>query len=108
MGNFFLKKIFTPLVYVQNDQCVMGIILRYVCWGTHRSPPPLVDLSVDRPPPRPLKVFAPGWGSILEQATPLESDHRGKKRNLQSGKSYQAIFGTQTFRSHTPSPLPPF
>ena len=30
-----LKKIFTPLLYVQNDQRVMGIILRYVCWGTH-------------------------------------------------------------------------
>ena len=35
MGNFFLKKIFTPFVYVQNDQRVMGIILRFVCWGTH-------------------------------------------------------------------------
>ena len=22
-------------VYVQNDQRVMGIILGYVCWGTH-------------------------------------------------------------------------
>ena len=33
MGKLFLKK-FTPLVYAQNDQRVMGIILRYVCWGT--------------------------------------------------------------------------
>ena len=36
----FFEKIFTPLVHIQNDQCVMGIILRYVCWGTHRPPPP--------------------------------------------------------------------
>ena len=38
MGNFFLKKIFTPHVYVPNDQHVMGIIVRYVCWGTHEPP----------------------------------------------------------------------
>ena len=39
MGNFFFKN-FTPLVQIQNDQCVMGISVRYVCWGTHRPPPP--------------------------------------------------------------------
>ena len=37
MGKFFKRK-FTPLVYVQNDQRIMGIILSYVCWGT--PPPP--------------------------------------------------------------------
>ena len=30
------RKVPPPLVYVQNDQRVMGIILRCVCWGTHR------------------------------------------------------------------------
>ena len=39
MGKFFLKKNFTSHVHIQNDQRVMGIILRYVCWGTHRPPP---------------------------------------------------------------------
>ena len=39
MGKCFGKK-FPPVVYIQNDQRVMGIILRYVCWGTHRLPPP--------------------------------------------------------------------
>ena len=39
--------------------------------------------------------------------SPDQSDHRGKKRNLQSGKSGQAIFGTQNFGSKTPSPPPP-
>ena len=39
MGNFF-GIFFTPVVYIQNDQRVMGIILTYVCWGTHRPPPP--------------------------------------------------------------------
>ena len=37
MGKFFLKK-FSPLVYIQNEQRVTGIILRYVCWGI--PPPP--------------------------------------------------------------------
>ena len=35
----FLKEMFTPLVYVQNDLRVMGVVLRYLCWGTHRLPP---------------------------------------------------------------------
>ena len=35
---------------------------------------------------------------------PDQSDHRGKNRNLQSGKSCRAIFGTQTSRSQTPYP----
>ena len=35
-----MGKFFTSLVHIQNDQRVMGIILRYVCWGTHRPPPP--------------------------------------------------------------------
>ena len=35
--NLFFEKFFTALVHVQNDQCVMVIILRYVCW---RTPPP--------------------------------------------------------------------
>ena len=39
MGVFF-EILFTPLVYVQNDQRIMGIISRYVFWGTHRPPPP--------------------------------------------------------------------
>ena len=38
MGNFFLK-IFSPVVYIQNEQRVMGIILRYVCWGIPPPPP---------------------------------------------------------------------
>ena len=30
----FSENFFAPFVYVQNDQRIMGIILRYVCWGT--------------------------------------------------------------------------
>ena len=37
MGNFFLK-IFPLVVYIQNEQRVMGIILRYVCSGIPPSP----------------------------------------------------------------------
>ena len=35
MGKFFPKFFFTPFLYVGNDQLVMGIILSFVCWGTH-------------------------------------------------------------------------
>ena len=38
MGKFFSENVFTPVVYVRNDERVMGIILRYVCWGTHQAP----------------------------------------------------------------------
>ena len=38
-GKKCLEKVFAPLMYVQNDQRVMGIILRYVCWeGPHIVP----------------------------------------------------------------------
>ena len=43
----FLKKVFTPFVYVHNDQRVMVIILRYVCRGIHQ------------PPQRPLRPHPP-------------------------------------------------
>ena len=39
MRKFVLKFFFNPLVYIQNDQRVMGIILRYVCSG-YPPPPP--------------------------------------------------------------------
>ena len=42
----------------------------------------------------------------LSPPSPDQSDHRGKKRNLQLGKSGQAIFGTPSFGSKTPSPPP--
>ena len=38
---------------------------------------------------------------------PDQSDHSGKKRNLQLGKSCQATLGTQTFGSQAPPSLPP-
>ena len=55
MGKFFLKIFFTPFVYVQNDQRVMGIILRYVCW-VPTDPPlgtPAADWPTHLPPPPP-------------------------------------------------------
>ena len=66
-------------MYVQNDQRVMGIILRYVFWGTHRPPlgTPAADGPTHLPPPPPSppsrlpKVFAPSWGLEFEQAAPV-------------------------------------
>ena len=73
MGSLFLKKFFTPHVYVQNDQRVMGIILRYVCWGTHRYPPGAPAADWPTPPPPDPPKFSHMWGSIFEQANPLRS-----------------------------------
>ena len=79
MGKFFLKTFFIPVVYVQNDQRVMGIIFRYGR-GMVKVPtdPPLGTPAADRlsppplpPPSRPPKVFAPDWVSRFEPATPL-------------------------------------
>ena len=50
---------FTPVVCVQNDQRVMGIIMRYVCWGTPPPPRPswgawqLTGQPTYPPPPLP-------------------------------------------------------
>ena len=58
MGEFFFGKQILPLVYVQNGQRVMGIILRYVCGATHRTPPPSPpDALSDTPHP-----WWRGWG----------------------------------------------
>ena len=115
MGNFF-EKIFTPLVHIQNDQCVMGIILRYVCWGTHRPPPPWGGGAVaDRPTRRPPRFGSTkgGWvpfpplqppklshtprGHTLAGGGPravrLQGDHRVVlgSDNVMVGTHYQAL-----------------
>ena len=38
---------------------------------------------------------------------PDQSDRRGTKRNLPTGKYHRALFGTQTFGSQNPPPPPP-
>ena len=68
----FLKKGFTPFVYVQNDQRVMGIILRHVCWGTHRPPPP---------PPAPSQTPA---GIVSRQTREPMAKGGGWENGLQS------------------------
>ena len=44
-----------PIVYVQNDQHVMGIILRNVCWGVTDPPPPWGPRQLTARPPPPLQ-----------------------------------------------------
>ena len=57
MGKTFMKCLFTPRVYVQNDQRILGIILRYGCRVTHRLPPwrprRLTGRPTYPPPPSP-------------------------------------------------------
>ena len=86
MDKFFFKKVFLPVVYIQNDQRVMAIILRYVCWGTHRPPPPLGEPDAPTPkvwvnqggrepppPPTPKQLHTPR-GHTLAGGSP-----RGRK-----------------------------
>ena len=63
MGNFCLK-IFFYRTCVQNDQRVMGIILRHVCWGIHLHPfgTPAADRPIHLPappPPPPPRLLDP-------------------------------------------------
>ena len=55
-------------------------------------------------------LYTVGGGGVPPPGPPSpppdQSDHRGKKRNLQKGKSDRAVFGTQTFGSQTPPPPP--
>ena len=54
-----------------------------------------------------ITIRGGGGGSPPKPPPPQDQrDHRGKKRNLQLGKSDGAIFGTQTFGSLPPSPPP--
>ena len=45
--------------------------------------------------------------SLPPPPTPDQRDHRGKQRNLQSGNSCRAIFGTHIFGSQPPPPQHP-
>ena len=70
------ENFFTPVVYVQNDQRVMGTLLRYLCRDTHG--PPLGSPAADRPtplppPPPPLqtpKSFRTRLGSRIRTGRP--------------------------------------
>ena len=89
MGKFF-EKFFTPLVHIQNDQRVMGIILRYVCWGTHRPPPPPGSPAADH-----ATRGAPRFGSTKgggEWSPPPYSPQNGRTP-LGAWRS----FGTEIF-----------
>ena len=63
MGNFFFEKTFYPVVYSQNDQRVMGIILRYVCWGTD-PPPPRGARRLTAQPANPQGLGQPRGGGV--------------------------------------------
>ena len=62
MDKFFLEKFFTPVLYIQNDQRVMGIILRYACWDT---PPAGERLGGRCRPPATSKTAAHPSGSHI-------------------------------------------
>ena len=61
-GQIFSENFFTPVVYVPNDQRVMGIILRYVCWGTYQpllgSLVPDLPTHLSPPPPSDPQKFS--------------------------------------------------
>ena len=84
-----------PVVYVPNDQRIMGIILRYVCWSTHR--PPLGIPAPDQPthPPPPLqtpKSFRARLGSRVRTGRPsLYMRHEARRSHFCHTKSNSAI-----------------
>ena len=49
----------TPQMYVQNDQCDEGIILRYVCWGA-RDPSAAAPWACPKGPPPPPRTHSTG------------------------------------------------
>ena len=98
MGKFFLKKIFTPVVYVPNDQRVMGIIWRYVRWGTHGPPPP--------PPPGTPAADLPTHLPPLQTPKSFRTRLGVKIRTGHSPRT-EALFGGVSSQGAPMSPPPP-
>ena len=110
MGKIFLNNNFTPFVYVQNDQRVMGIILRCVCFGV---PPP--------PARGPWWLTArpayPGLGQRSPPSPPpLETAEHPQRSGPGRERPRERVFGTRrklvlalTFCNTCPHPpRPPF
>ena len=73
-------------MHIQNDQYVMGIILRYVCWGTHRPPPggPTADRPTRRPP-RFGSTKGGGRGPLPPPLQPPKLSHTPRVHTLAGG-----------------------
>ena len=82
--------------------CGMGALWCVPC--ALRCPPPPPQGSIRMVVHRRTRGVPP----LNPPPPPDQSDYRGQKRNLPSGKFCQAIFCTQNFESQTPPPLPPF
>ena len=57
MGKFFLN-FFSPSCVYSIKQRVMGIILRYVCWGIHPFPPGSPAVWVNGGAPDAARIFS--------------------------------------------------
>ena len=57
MGKFF-GTFFPLVVYIQNEQRVMGIILSYVCWGIAPSPQGSPAVWVNGGAPDAARIFS--------------------------------------------------
>ena len=103
MGNFFSRKIFTPLVYIQNDQRVMGIIL--VCMLGYPPPPPPGSLAADRPTRRPPRLGSTkGEGDPPPPLEPLKQLNTPRGRTLAGAPPVaHSKTCTHTPPTHTPS-----
>ena len=71
----------------------MAIILRYVCWGTHRPPPPLGAWRLTARPANPQGLGRPrgGWGSPPPPYSPQKLSHTPRGHTLAGGGPCGAI-----------------
>ena len=102
-------------MYIQNDQCVMGITLRYACWGTHRPPPPrgarqltaqptdLQGLGQPSPPPPPLCDIPSGCFFLTGPWTVTRSSLRMLRRAAAFCRPLRPVLPLVSFpRSRSP------
>ena len=89
----------------------MGIILRYVCWGTHRPPPPPGSLAADRPTRRPPRFGSTkGGGRGPPPLQPPKLSHTPRGHTLAGGprggglRLYRMV---PTANQHYGTPPPP-
>ena len=113
MGKFFLKILFPPVVSVPKSSRVMGIILRYVCWGTHGPPPPPGTPAADQPthlpspPPPPLQTptsFRTRFGVEIRPGRPARGLHLLRKLRTSTTAKYLVpripLFGNCRVAAH--------
>ena len=91
---------------LQSQLQVLFFFLSWGVWFAKKSWTGILGLGKETPSPQGCIRMADNHRRSPPSPTD-QSDDSGKKRSLPSGKSCQAVFGTQTIGSQTPPPTPP-